>query len=264
MPSPELAARAEAARRAVLGQVPLLLREFARVESRWKRDGTRVTATDLAISERLCAEIAAQFPDDQRFTEESGHVGSEPVLSRFCWVLDPIDGTNNFALGIPQCAISLGLMERGQPVFGCVYDLGRRLLLQGGPEFGLLDGERRARALAGPTTKESLVGFHNPLDEALVPGAARVLSRYKIRALGSATLHLAYVAAGLLDGAIDYNVKIWDLAAALALCRGGGADVRFLNGEQLPMTRFDVDMGRIVYVAGAPALCEALAGLTLG
>ena len=70
------------------------------------------------------------------------------------------------------------------------------------------------------------------------------------------------MAAGLLDGAVDYNVKIWDLAAAIPLCRAAGGVVRFLNGEQLPMRQFDLKMKRILYVAGSPAMCDRLEGQT--
>ncbi len=85
-----------------------------------------------------------------------------------------------------------------------------------------------------------------------------MLSQFKIRGLGSATLHLAYVAAGMLDGCVDFNVKIWDLAAAIPLVRAAGGEVQFLNGEQLPMRVFDLKMKRIVYVAGSAAMCARL------
>ena len=87
---------------------------------------------------------------------------------------------------------------------------------------------------------------------------AGVLSHFKIRGLGSATLHLAYVAAGILDGCVDYNVKIWDLAAAIPLVRAAGGEVHFLNGEQLPMRLFDLKMKQIVYVGGGAAICKRL------
>jgi len=262
MPSSELLVRAEAARRAVLGQSALLHREFGRVESRWKGDGTRVTAADIAISENLFQELLGQFPEDQCFSEESGQTGPLDVTARFSWVLDPIDGTNNFALGLPHCAISLGLMDRGQPVYGCVYDLSRRILMHGGPDFGMHDGAAPGRIRSAPGGREGLLGFHNPQDPRMIANADRVLAEFKIRALGSATLHLAYVAAGILEGCIDYNVKIWDLAAAIALCLGAGGEVRFLNGSQLPMTRFDLNMRKIVYVAGSKAMCDFLEKLT--
>ncbi len=259
MNEPGLLSRIEAARRAVLAQTELLHREFGRAESRWKHDGTRVTAVDVAISEAILGELAAQFPGDQFLSEELGEPGvAVPVHARYSWVLDPIDGTNNFALGMPHCAIALGLCEQGEPVYGVVYDLSRRQLIHGGPGFGVFDGERPARVNAMGATGETFVGFHSPLDKAHLRAADGVIAGFKIRGLGSATLHLAYVAIGLLDGCVDFNVKIWDLAAAIPLVRAAGGEVHFLNGEQLPIRRFDLKMGAIVYVAGSPAVCVRL------
>ncbi len=258
----EITRRIEAAKAAVTAETGLLHREFGRAESRWKGDGTRVTAIDIAISENIFRALRAQFPEDQMLSEELPEgEGPIPVTSRYGWVLDPIDGTNNFALGIPHCAISLALIERGEPVYGVVYDLSRRVLMHGGPGFGMFDGERRASVSTEKPTVDTLIGFHSPSDKALVPAADAVLSHFKIRGLGSATLHLAYVAAGLFGGAVDFNVKIWDLAAAIPMCRAAGGRVIFLNGEQLPMRVFNLKMGRIMYVAGAPAMAERLSGL---
>ncbi len=262
MSSPDLLARIAAAKTAVLAQTDLLHREFGRAESKWKSDGTRVTAVDVAISENIFRELRAQFPADQFFSEELADTDAPiPVTARFSWVLDPIDGTNNFALGIPHCAISLALMEQGDAVYGVVYDLSRRTLLHGGPGFGVKDGDRDVHVSTAAFSRETLVGFHSPFDKTLLPMASGVLSEFKIRGLGTATLHLAYVAAGILDGCVDFNVKIWDLAAAIPLVRAAGGEVHFLNGEQLPMRQFDLKMKRIVYVAGSPAMCAKLQAL---
>jgi myo-inositol-1(or 4)-monophosphatase len=258
----ELTGRIEAAKKAVMAETALLHAEFGKAESRWKSDGTRVTAIDIAVSENIFRALRAQFPADQMFSEELPEGdGPTPVTSRFGWVLDPIDGTNNFALGIPYCAISLALIVHGEPVYGVVYDLGRRVLMHGGPGFGMHDGDHTSSVSAAAPTLETLIGFHSPSDKALVPAAEAILSNFKIRGLGSATLHLAYVAAGLFGGAVDFNVKIWDLAAAIPLCRAAGGEVIFMNGEQLPMKVFDLKMKRIVYVAGAPQMARRLAGL---
>lgn len=257
----ELTSRIEAAKAAVLAQTGLLHAEFGRAESRWKSDGTRVTAVDLAISENIFKALRSRFADDQLFSEELPAGAPVPVTSRFGWVLDPIDGTNNFALGIPYCAISLALIEDGEPVYGVVYDLSRRMLMHGGPGFGMYDGERRAFVSTEEPGPETLVGIHSPTDKALMPAAEAVLSKFKIRGLGSATLHLAYVAAGLFGGAVDFNLKIWDLAAAIPLCRAAGGVVVFLNCEPLPMRVFDLKMKPIIYVAGAPEMAKRLAGL---
>jgi len=259
----DLLPRIAAAKRAVTAQTELLHREFGRAESRWKSDGTRVTAVDIAISENIFRELGALFPADQYFSEELADTPDPvPVTARFSWVLDPIDGTNNFALGIPHCAISLGLLEHGEPVYGVVYDFSRRLLMHGGPGFGMHDGERETTVTTAAPRRESIIGLHSPSDKSLLPLASGILSNFKIRGLGSATLHLAYVAAGLFDGAVDYNVKIWDLAAAIPLCRAAGGVVEFLNGEQLPLRAFDLKMKPIIYVAGNPAMCARLKELT--
>lgn len=259
MPSSELSARIAAAKRAVLAQTELFHREFGRAESRWKSDGTRVTPVDIAISENIFRDLGAEFSGDQFFSEELADASAPiPVTARFAWMLDPIDGTNNYALGMPLCAIALALFENGEPVYGVVYDLSRRTLIHGGPGFGVHDGERMASVKTGPFNEESLIGLHSPSEKALVPLVEPVLAHFKIRAFGSATLHLAYVAVGLLDGAVDHNVKIWDLAAAIPLCRAAGGEVHFLNGEQLPLRQFNLKMRRIQYVAGSPEICVRL------
>jgi myo-inositol-1(or 4)-monophosphatase len=261
----DLARRIEAAKAAVQAETALLHREFGRAESRWKSDGTRVTAVDIAISENITRAIVSRFPEDQVFSEELPDGGAPiPVTSRFSWVMDPIDGTNNFALGIPYCAISLALVENGEPVYGVIYDLGRRVLMHGGPGFGVHDGALLRRVSTEEPNPESLIGFHSPTDKSMVPAADAVLSHFKIRGLGSATLHLAYVAAGMFGGAVDFNVKIWDLAAAIPLLREAGGQILFINGPQLPIKAFDLKMTRIMYVAGAPAMALRLAALVSG
>ncbi len=259
MSAPDLTSRIAAAQRAVLGQTELMHREFGRAESKWKSDGTRVTAVDIAISENIFRELRAQFPGDQFLSEELAETGAPlPVTAEFAWVLDPIDGTNNFALGLPACAISLGLCRQGEPVYGVIYDQSRRTLMHGGPGFGVFDGPRAVRVSPAVPNKESTIGLHSPNDKTLVPLASGVLSQFKIRGLGSATLHLAYVATGMLDGCVDFNVKIWDLAAAIPLVRAAGGEVHFLNGAQLPLRQFDLRMKGIIYVAGSPAMCARL------
>ncbi|GAB1488805.1 inositol monophosphatase family protein [Opitutaceae bacterium] len=256
MPSPELLARSEAARAAVLAQAELFHREFGRAKSAWKSDGTRVTAVDFAISENIYAELRVHFPEDQFFSEELTDAPAPlPVTARFSWVLDPIDGTNNYAMGIAHCAISLALLENGQPVYGVVYDLARRSLMHGGPGFGLFDGERTARVRTEAPCAQSMIGFHSPMDKRHSGDAERIVREFKIRSLGSSTLHLAYVAVGILDGTIDHNVKIWDIAAAIPLVLAGGGQVEFITPSPIPLRTFDLKMGRIFYLAGSPVMC---------
>jgi myo-inositol-1(or 4)-monophosphatase len=257
--SSDLLSRIAAAHRAVSAQTALMHREFGRAASNWKSDGTRVTAADIAISEGIFRDLGTEFPDDDYFSEELTHAEAPiPLTKRFAWVLDPIDGTNNYAMGIAHCAISLALLENGRPVYGVIYDLARRVIIHGGPGHGLFDGDRTVRVKTEPLQAQSMIGFHSPYDKRYAHHAQALVENVKIRGLGSSTLHLAYVAVGILDGTVDHNVKVWDIAAAVPLCLAGGGEVQFLNGELFPLRQFDLKMGRIFYVAGNATVCAQL------
>ena len=251
--------RIAAARAAVLRQVPRLNADLGNVKSDWKTDGSRVTETDLAISRGILDELAEAFPEDQGFSEEL--MAGEPisVTSRYCWVLDPIDGTNNFAVGLAQCAISLALLEHGHPIYGVIFDVSRQRLMHGGRGRGVWNGEEEVSALQSRLDRSSKVGFHSPREEGRYPGHGEaIVARCKVRAIGSSALHLAYVAAGFLDGVVDHNVKVWDIAAAVAMVQAGGAEVRFLAHNPFPLRRFDLNMPASLYVAGGTRMCSDL------
>ena len=258
MISSDLLSRIEVGKHAVLAQTERMHRDFGQVKSEWKYDGTRVTATDVAISEGIFRELGAKF-DDDFFSEELAVTDKPiPLTKRFAWVLDPIDGTNNYAMGIPYCAISLALIENGQPVYGIIYDMARRVLMHGGSGIGVWDGDRIARVTPTLPDGNSMLGFHSPYDKTFARHATALVKHFKIRGLGSSTLHLAYVAAGLLEATVDHNVRIWDIAAAVPLVLAAGGEVHFLNGEHFPMKVFDLKMERIQFIAGNAAICAKL------
>lgn len=256
---PEISSRIDAARHAVMAQTDLLHREFGQVTSQWKSDGTRVTAADIAISENIFRELESQFKEDQYFSEELLQADTPiAVTSRFSWVLDPIDGTNNFAKGIPHCAIGLALLEEGMPIYGFVYDFGRKTLMHGGPGHGLWDGDKQVQLNSKPLEPESVIGFHTPYDKSYAAHAAILVKHFKLRALGTSTMHLAYVANGLFDGVVDHNVKVWDIASAVPLVEAVGGVIAFITPSPFPLREFDLKMKRIFYVAGSPAAITEL------
>ena len=109
-------------------------------------DGTRFQV-DETISRELAGELAKSFPSDDYCSEESAETPEPlPLNAEFAWVLDPVDGTNNYAVGVPECGISLGLLRHGMPVYGFIYDYGRDNLLQGGKEFGAIEGTNPVQA----------------------------------------------------------------------------------------------------------------------
>lgn len=261
-PHAALEPRITAARRVVLAFSQRLHADLGRVKSDWKTDGSRITETDLAISTGIIDALTQEFPDDIYLSEELATTTTIAVTSRFSWVLDPIDGTNNFALGLAQCAISLALLEAGKPVYGVLYDASRRVIMHGGPGIGFWDGDRSARVVDGPLQDSSPIGFHSPRAPGRYPGHGEaMISSCKVRALGSSALHLAYVAAGLLEGVVDHNVKLWDIAAGIALIRGAGGDVEFISDDPLPLRNFDLEMPSSVYVGGCPRMRKDLIAL---
>lgn len=251
--------RMTAALLAIREQVDYFHQHFGRAETLWKHDGTRVTPADLAVSEAIFAALRKRFPEDQFFSEESDpEAPPTPVTARFAWMLDPIDGTNNFAIGIPFCSISLALLDRGVPVCGFLYDFGLRALFHGGPAIGLFRDGQPIEREEHPRGAEKILALHAPIGERYLPVVSRLISGYKLRAWGAGSLHLAYVAFGKIDAAVDLTVKAWDIVAAWAFCQTTGVRVEFLDGSPFPLKAFDVHMQPTRYVAAPPEEFAAL------
>lgn len=252
--------RVLAGRAAIWGQVGFLHRNLGKVESLWKEDATRVTEVDLEVAKQIFQLLESIFPEDDYFSEEMDP--GQGVLARkgeFSWILDPIDGTNNYALGIPFCSISLALLRDGKPVYGLIYDAGRRKMMEGGKGYPLLDGDETISANQPTTTKFVAVHSVRSLEER--DHLSSIVANYKVRAMGSSALHLAYVANNLFAGMVDINIKIWDIAAAVALCEAVGKEVRFLNKPAFPLDEFDIGMSPLHVCAGNPEMCGHLTEL---
>lgn len=200
-----------------------LLADFGQAQAIEKRDGSLVTQSDRWADDALRQAIAAQFPDHGILSEEVAHVLPD---CDWCWVIDPLDGTTNFARGIPIWAISLGLLYQGTPVFGYVH-----LPPLAQSFYGYWYGKS---GLTGPT---GAFCNHQPIH--VSPDAvtsnhfftlcARSVSALKqpfpckIRMLGVATYNLLTVATGATLGGVEATPKIWDIAAIWAIVQAAGA-----------------------------------------
>ncbi len=261
----QLKHRINAGQVAVANQVDFFHRQFGEVQSDWKEDDTRVTFADFAISEKIFAELRKSFPKDDFCSEESNPLDEvQELQARYAWVLDPIDGTNNYALGIPICAISLALLKNGLPVYGLLYDMSRKILIKGGPGLGLYDGRASARVKSSPVDSQSLVGLHFPLKPEDYERLRPLLTERRIRSLGSGALNLAYAAVGRLDGAIDYKVKVWDLAAGYALLLAGGGEFHYLGKPVFPLKKFHPRLPPAPFYAGSSCFCQYMQGMLSG
>lgn len=191
-----------------------------------------VTEVDLAIEREFRAMIGARFPDHLILAEEMG--GSDTVPSGPCWVFDPIDGTTNFAHGLPIFCSSLALEIDGVAQLAAVYDPTRRELFtaeRGGGAF--LNGAPIHVSHAETLLDAVLVtGFpydvHSRVQEIVGLFGEFVGRARAVRRLGSAALDLCYVAAGRMDGFWERDLKPWDIAGgALMVVEAGGRLTNF-------------------------------------
>jgi myo-inositol-1(or 4)-monophosphatase len=231
----------EAGRRAVAS--------LGHVTSTWKRPGERLTSVDMEIQSRMMREIQTWFPGDGVVAEEAG--GRLGVDREFVWALDPLDGTNNFALGLPCFAVSIGVLRAGEPYAAVVHDPNTGLMCQARRGSGAFCGERRLFVTPHPLDGASNVCVRAPVSPALAPLVGAWLARHKLRAFGSVALHLAYAALGAIDLIVDDRATIWDIAAGGAILLEAGGSLTALDGAPLfPLDLRRVHDDSIPFVAG--------------
>ena len=215
-----------------------------------------VTEVDLAVERMFRDLVAERFPDHQVVAEE---LGGERGAARapYCWVFDPLDGTTNYAHGLPLFCSSLALEIEGQLAVGAIYDPTRRELFtatDGGGAY--LNGSPLSVSSCQTLIDGLLVtGFSYQVQEEashLVDLFRLFLQKTQaVRRLGSAALDLCYVAAGRFDGFWEQGLKPWDMAAGALIVREAGGTVTGMDGS-----RFRLDEGHIL--AATPGLHDAM------
>src|SRR3984893_5236736 len=186
-----------------------------------------VTEVDLAVEHMFRALIAERFPDHQILAEEMGGRAGAPEGP--CWVSDPIDGTTNYAHGIPIFCASLALEIDGVAEVAAVFDPNRQELFTAERGGGAYLNGRRLHVSAASSLVDAVVvtGFpydvHGRVDEIVGLFGAFVGQARAVRRLGSAAIDLCYVAAGRMDGFWEVDLKPWDIAGgALIVTEAGG------------------------------------------
>ena len=195
-----------------------------------------VTEIDIEIERGFRAMIADRFPDHVVLGEEFGLSDEQDQISRFCWIFDPIDGTTNYAHGLPIFCSSLALEIDGEPAVAAIYDPNRRELFTAERDVGAwLNGRRLAVSQADTLIDSLLVtGFHyevqkDPGDVIALFGT--FISRARaVRRLGSAALGLCYVAAGRFDGFWERKLQPWDVAAGALIVQEADGHVTAMSG----------------------------------
>jgi len=213
---------------------------FRRVATELKSDGTVVTEADREAEWAMRERIAARFPEHAVLSEEMGESG--PAGARHRWVLDPVDGTILFTLGVPTFGTLIGLLEDGQPILGVVHlpALGETLFASRGRGCYWRAGGHdsvRTRVAAAVPLEEARVSACGPGGTDLRPTDGRasrltalIRATPRFRFLGDCLQH-ALVAQGRVHVAVDTIMKPWDVAALVPCVREAGGLATSIEGD---------------------------------
>ena len=215
-----------------------ILPRFRHAQRHYKPDGSVVTEADLAVQERLGQELAAAYPAIDLLGEEMDEARQRALLDRagrLLWCLDPVDGTSNFAAGLPFFSISLGLLQNHEPVLGVVYDPVREECYTAAKGQGAwLNGERlQCQPSSLPLRRCLAMVDFKRLGPTLAAALALRPPYSSLRYTGSGALEWCWLAAGRYQLYLHGQQKLWDFAAgALVLSEAGGVAAT-LDGEPL-------------------------------
>ena len=256
------------------GAGKIILDHYGKVERLTKTHAAAtaeaVTDADRASQRYIVAGLRKRYPDDGLVGEESETGQSITFECRDPrarnWVIDPIDGTNNFIAGLGTFAVCIALLDQGFPVLGIVYDVARDVMYTAARGQGAWCGSRRMAVPDSPLSESSMIMFtSNLLTRGRCPDwAHRFLAqeKWKLRILGSAALEASYVAAGVAHAAVTVNGKLWDVAAAAALVLdAGGVITDFAGGEIFPFDLSDYAGAKVPFLAAAPQAQRTLLDL---
>lgn len=201
-----------------------------------KKPNDYVTEIDQRVEREIIATIQKAYPSHSILAEESGEQIGD---TEYQWVIDPIDGTRNFIHGFPHFAVSIGVVHKGKVEYGVIYDPLRQELFTAARGKGAQLNERRIRVSTRKSLNECLLGTgfayrHQALDDSAQDRILRALMPVcgDIRRAGAATLDLAYVACGRLDGFWEFGLKPWDITAGILLIKEAGGMVTDPQGGE--------------------------------
>ncbi|HQY87515.1 MAG TPA: inositol monophosphatase [Tepidisphaeraceae bacterium] len=242
----------------------LILKHYGKVERLTKTHGTTdneaVTLVDRASQSLIVGKLREAFPGDGIIGEEdelgAGITFDVSNTRGRVWVIDPIDGTNNFIAGLGAFCVSIGLLEAGMPTLGVVFNITRGTMISAARGVGAFIDGKPIRAAETPLSSRSLLMLTGTLydDDGRLPGwAIKIFSQYnwKPRILGSAALEGALAGAGIAHAAIQTRCKLWDVTAAAAVVIEAGGVVSYLDGRPIfPFDLTDYAGGRVPFLMG--------------
>ena len=259
MPDESLLAVAEVAEAAARAGGEVLRASYGRVQSvRFKGATDLVTEVDVRAEQTIVALIRSHFPTHQVLAEEGSVGGDDP---RHRWIVDPLDGTTNYAHGLRLFSVSVGYERDGELAAGAVYDPSQDEMFQATVGGGATVNGQPLSISTVDTLIRGLLATGFPYDPDQRPMALRQFSALSmqaqaVRRVGSAALDCCWVAAGRFDGYWENVVNAWDVAAGVLIATEAGALVTDVRGAP-----FKVDAGSILMATPAlhPLILAALA-----
>jgi myo-inositol-1(or 4)-monophosphatase len=213
------------------------------------RPGDLVTAADKASEVVILEILHRHFPQHSILAEESGKLGNQD--NEYLWAVDPLDGTTNYAHQYPAFAVSIGLLINGVPQVGVIYDPFRDELFRAGAGLGATRNRRPIKVSETAELNKSLLvtGFAYDRRETSDNNYAEFCHlthlTQGVRRSGSASLDLAYVACGRVDGYWERGLSPWDIAAGIILLQEAGGKVTAYD-----TTPLKIATGRILATNG--------------
>ena len=193
-----------------------------------------VTDVDLSVQKKLKNELLSRYPDVQFMGEEGTHDNID--FSGRVWILDPVDGTTNLIHDYKMSAVSLGLLDNGEPVLGIVYNPFTDELFYAEKGKGAYLNGARIKVSAADKLFNALVAFGtSPYEKELADINFKIIKEMylksgDIRRSGSAALDLVYIACGRTDGFFEKNLKPWDYCAGICIVNEAGGCVTNMGG----------------------------------
>lgn len=239
--TPELAVAIEAARRG--GEIVMkYLRDG--VEMRTKEAFNLVSDADVESEQAIAATIKAAFPDHVVIGEE---LHSGDTLAEHAWIVDPLDGTNNFAHSVPNFSVSIAYCHRGRPMAGVVYNPVYGDWYTAARGHGSRHNDRPIRVAPHERLDQSLVGvgFYYDRGKLMEGTLAAIADLFRqqihgIRRFGSAALDLCSVACGQFGAFFEYQLSPWDYAAGILIVEEAGGQVTNCLGDPLVMKQSSI------------------------
>lgn len=203
-----------------------------------------VTAADVEAEKAIVELIRSNFADHSFLAEEAY---SETITAEHLWVIDPLDGTNNFAHGIPHFAVSVAYYHAGVAEYGIVIDVARGHVYESGRGLGAWGDGKQVYVNQHDSLSQTMVGVgfyydRGEMMQATLKSVGLLFAEdiYGIRRFGTAALDLIHVGLGRFGAFFEYTLSPWDFAAGRLFVEEAGGTVTTCYGDELPLDRSSV------------------------